>query len=124
MALEEFRFWSEVLWMNVRGKRYHPHERQALLDVLTPHSDVLIRLFGIDVPMLVGELDKILEKLTGGLGAAMLEFERFRDDTLDALTKLADRTGIADLDVLHAKVFEDPDLAARRDKVIGEIFRH
>src|SRR5580700_1103473 len=38
MELEEFRFRAEVHWLNIRGKRYQPHELQALLDVLTPHS--------------------------------------------------------------------------------------
>jgi hypothetical protein len=36
MGLEEFRFQTETLWVNIRGKRYHVHERQALLDILAP----------------------------------------------------------------------------------------
>jgi hypothetical protein len=31
MQLEEFRFRGETLWLNIRGKRYQLHERQALL---------------------------------------------------------------------------------------------
>ena len=62
MELEEFRFRAEGLWMNIRGKRDQPHETQALLDLLTAHSDVLIRLFGIDAPTLVRELGKVLAK--------------------------------------------------------------
>ena len=45
MGLEEFRFRAETIWINVRGKRYQPHELQALTDVLSPHSDVLVRVF-------------------------------------------------------------------------------
>jgi preprotein translocase subunit SecA len=30
MQLEEFRFRAETLWLNIRGKRYQLHERQAL----------------------------------------------------------------------------------------------
>ncbi|MBI4382772.1 MAG: preprotein translocase subunit SecA [Nitrospinae bacterium] len=122
MELEEFRFRAESLWMIVRGKRYTPHERQALLDVLTPHSDVLFCLFGIDAPTLVAELDKILAKLTRGLHDALMDMEHFRNDTIDRASKLSEKTDIADLDVLRDKIFEDPELAVRRDKVTGEIF--
>jgi hypothetical protein len=34
MDLEEFRYQSELLWLNVRGKRYQNHEKQALSDIL------------------------------------------------------------------------------------------
>ena len=78
MELEEFRMRAEVLWLNIRGKRYHVHERQALLDILAPHSDVLIRLFGIDSTSLVDELDKILAKLTLGLADSVLGVKRRR----------------------------------------------
>jgi hypothetical protein len=64
MELEDFRMRAETLWMNIRGKRYHAHERQALLDVLSPHSDVLLRLYGINAEQLVNELNKLLVKLT------------------------------------------------------------
>lgn len=37
MELEEFRFRAESMWMHVRGKRYQPHERIALSDLLAPH---------------------------------------------------------------------------------------
>jgi len=70
MELEEFRFRAEILWLNIRGKRYQPHERQALLDILAPHSDILVKLFGIDAAALVDELDKVLAKLTRGLAEA------------------------------------------------------
>ena len=62
LELEEFRFRAEILWMNIRGKRYQLHERQALLDILAPHSDILLKLFGIDAPALVDELNKVLTK--------------------------------------------------------------
>ena len=58
MALETFRFRAETLWLNIRGKHYHNHERQALLDILAPHSDILVNLFGIDTATFVGELNR------------------------------------------------------------------
>ena len=59
MELEEFRFRAETLWMNVRGERYQSHQEQALLEILTPHSDALVRLFDVDARTLVTELGRI-----------------------------------------------------------------
>jgi preprotein translocase subunit SecA len=122
MELEEFRMRAEVLWLNIRGKRYHVHERQALLDILTPHSDVLLRLFGIDSVSIVNELDKILAKLTRGLADSIQELNTFRDDTLDRLEKVAGEHEGLDFDALRDKVFEDKDLAKRREAVSGQLF--
>ncbi len=113
---------AEALWLNIRGKRYQVHERQALLDVLAPHSDVLVRLFGIDAGTLVDELDKVLAKLMRGLADAMQGLAAFREDTLDRLKKLASDHADLNLDALTDKLFEDKDLAARREKVGGEVF--
>ena len=90
MALETFRFRAETLWLNIRGKRYHNHERQALLDILAPHSDILVNLFGIDAATFVGELDKVLAKLTHGLSEAMHEMTQFQDEVLSRLETLAE----------------------------------
>jgi preprotein translocase subunit SecA len=122
MELEEFRFRAEALWMNIRGKRYQAHERQALLDVLSPHSDILVKLFNIDAPALVGEFDKILAKLTRGLADAVPEFRQFQTDTLDRLDAFARNHDALSVDALMEKVFEDKDLAARGSRVMGEVF--
>ena len=120
--LEEFRVRAEMLWLNIRGKRYHVHERQALLDVLAPHSDILVKLFGIDAGTLVNELDKVLAKLTRGLADAMQGLAALRDDALGRLEKLAGEHAELKLEELRDKLFEDKDLAARREKVGGELF--
>ncbi len=122
MGLEEFRFRAEIFWVNVRGKRYQIHERQALIDVLTPHSEVLVRQFGLDVSGLVSALDKILAKLTHGLGDAFQEMEALRAETSERLAKLAAKSGSVDIGKLRDKLFEDSDLASRRDRVVGEMF--
>ena len=122
MELEEFRFRAETLWMNVRGERYHVHERQALEDVISPHSDVLLRLFGIDSQTLVAGLDRMLRKLTAGLHDSLLGLEQFREDVLTRLSKLAVEQPDAELDRLRAKTFEDPSLSARREQIGGELF--
>lgn len=122
MGMEEFRVRAETLWMNVRGVRYQTHERQALIDILAPHSDVLGRLFGIDAPTLVGELDKILMKASRGLQDAFTDFKQLQDETSERLLQLSKETSITDLDVLQDKMLEDPQLCAMRDKVAGEMF--
>jgi preprotein translocase subunit SecA len=122
MDLEAFRVRAEMLWLNVRGKRYQVHERQALLDILAPHSDVLVKLFGIDSAGLVDELDKVLAKLTRGAVNAMEELVAFRDDTLDRLEELAEEHTELNLEALRDKLFDDKELAARREKVGGELF--
>ncbi|WP_419316818.1 hypothetical protein ACN2C7_10185 [Caulobacter sp. ErkDOM-E] len=122
LHLEEFRFRAEVLWTNVRGKRYHVHEMQALLDVLAPHSDELVKLFGIDAQGLVDEVDKLLIKLTHGLQETMLGFDNFRDHTLDRFTQLAEAAPEADIEGLRRQVFEDPDLAKERETVMANLF--
>lgn len=121
MEMEGFRVRAETLWMNVRGVRYQAHEQQALIDILAPHSDVLDRLFGIDAPTLVGELDKILMKATRGLQDAFTDFKQLQDKTSERLLHLSKETSITDPDVLRDKIFEDPQLCALRDRVTGEM---
>jgi len=122
MDLEALRVRTEVFWINVRGQRYHVHERQALLDILVPHSAVLMRLFGMDAYALVSELDKILAKLTFGLHDSLQEMESLQEATLTRVAKLVEESPSRNIDELRDKVFEDPDLASRREKVVGEMF--
>jgi preprotein translocase subunit SecA len=122
MELEEFRFRAEVLWMNIRGKRYQAHEREALLDVLAPHSDILVKLFGIDAAAVVGEFDKLLAELTSGLADAASELRRFQMDTVDRLEMLARNHEALGVEALIEKAFEDQDLVARGSTVMGEVF--
>lgn len=120
MDVEELRFLTEVFWMNVRGKRYHPHESKALIEILKPHSDVLVRLFDIDTPTLVGELEKILNKLTFGLNDLFSKLQQFLEETLQRLKHLDKASSESD-DELLDKVFADEDLARRRDEIFGEL---
>jgi preprotein translocase subunit SecA len=122
VALEEFRNRAEVIWMNIRGERYQCHEKQALEDILLPHSDVLLQLFGIDAQTLIDEFDKILAKLSHGLMDMMVELESFRADTLNRMEELAKEPEIVDIETLRDKVFEDSTLEARRQRVEGELF--
>ncbi len=122
MELEGFRVRAEMLWLNIRGKRYHVHEKQALLDILSPHSDVLLRLFGIDGVTLVNELDKVLTKLTGGLAEVASDMVAFREKTLDQAEKLAEQYPELEVNELFAKAFEDHELSSLREKVAAGLF--
>ncbi len=119
MRLEEFRFRAETLWLNIRGKRYQLHERQALLDVLAPHSDVLSKLFGLDAAALATEFDKILTRLTHGLMDIATDMKQLHAKSMERLDELAAKHEELEFEALMAKVFEDPDLAARRDRFAG-----
>lgn len=122
MEMEQFRFRAETFWMNVRGKRYHVHELQALTDVLSPHSDVLTRLFGIDVPTLIAEAEKILAKLTRGLGDMFSAMHDLQQETLLRVAGLGKETRTSDIGELTGRVFRDDlDLSARRDQIAGEL---
>lgn len=122
MQLEEFRFRAETLWLNIRGKRYQLHERQALLDVLAPHSDVLLKLFGLDAAALANEFDKILTRLTRGLVDIATDMKELHAKSMLRLDELAAKHEDLDFHALMAKVFEDRDLAAQRDRFAGAMF--
>lgn len=120
--LEEFRFRAEVLWTNVRGKRFHVHEHDALLDLVAPHSDELEKLFGITAQDLVTEVDKLLEKSTRGLIEIFVGLEDFRDRTLARFEILAKERPELGLDALRNAVFEDDALSEERSTVMNNMF--
>lgn len=122
MELEEFRFRAETLWLNIRGKRYQLHERQALLDVLAPHSDILLKLFGLDAAALAAEFDKILTRLTHGLMDIARDMKELHAKSMARLDELAAKHQDLDFEALMAKVFEDGGLAAQRDRFAGAMF--
>ena len=122
MHLEEFRFRAETLWLNIRGKRYQLHEQQALLDVLAPHSDILLKLFGLDAAALAAEFGKILTRLTHGLMDIATDMKELHAKSMARLDELAAKHQDLDFEALTAKAFEDRDLAAQRDRFAGAMF--
>jgi preprotein translocase subunit SecA len=121
MALEEFRFRAECMWMHVRGKRYLPHERIALAELVAPHSEIFVKLFGINVPTLIDGLGKILDKLTRGAGDSMLALKQLHEDSKPHIEMLASMPEIESVEAFFEKLWSDPTLAARRDAVMGEV---
>jgi len=122
MALEEFRVHAEIFWMNVRGNRYSAHEIPALLDILTPHSDIFIRLFGVDAQMIVAGLGEILNKLTHGPHEVISDMKCLHADAMERLQIIVNETGITDIKKLNNILFEDKYFSDRRDKAAGEFF--
>ncbi len=122
MELEEFRFRAEGMWMHVRGKRYQPHERVALAELLAPHSDILTRLFGMSANEIAGELDKILQKLSGGAAQSVLALKKFHEDSVPKMDAIVASGEAGTPEELMAKLFEDPALAAQGRAAIGEAF--
>lgn len=122
MDLEDFRVRAELLWMNIRGKRYHVHERQALLDILQPHSDILVELYGIGADMIVDGLDNILSKLTKGFSQSFKDLNTFREEFFQRLEAQISSSQVSSTAMARDKVFEDLEFAQQRDKIMGELF--
>jgi len=122
MELEEFRFKAETLWMHVRGKRYQNYELQALEELLSPHSDELVKLFGIDAASLVAECGKIQHKLTAGAGEAMLALKKLHEDSIPVMEEVIASGEVRSVSELRARLWDDPTLVARRDAAVGEAF--
>ena len=89
---------------------------RALLDVLAPHSDILLKLFGLDAAALSAEFNKILTRLTHGLLDIATDMKELHAKSMARLDELAVKHEDLEFDVLMAKVFEDPELAAQRDR--------
>lgn len=119
---EEFRFRAELIWMNVRGERYQVHEEQALLELLEPHSDVLIQLYGVGAKALVQELGKLLRTHVRGLHDAILELDQFREDVMERMSEVITQGKAQTMAAAQQEVFTDPEFSRRRDKIGGELF--
>lgn len=66
LGIEEFKIITEILWINVRGKRYDYFQIIALEELLEPHSDVLERNFNINSASLVSEFSNAFQKFKIG----------------------------------------------------------
>ncbi|RYF04366.1 MAG: hypothetical protein EOO77_29770, partial [Oxalobacteraceae bacterium] len=122
MDLEEFRFKAETLWMHVRGKRYQNYELVALEEILAPHAEVLVKLFGIDAASLVTECGKIQHKLTAGAGEAMSALKKLHEESIPVLDEAIASGNLRSMGELHERLWRDPTVVARRDAAMGEVF--
>ncbi len=84
---EEFQFKAQLLWCNVRGRRYQIHEPAYLEDMFLPHAGVLQELFGISGEQFVTEIKKIWQVLSFGIQDLFDDLKQLQRDTIDAVDK-------------------------------------
>lgn len=114
----DFQLAAELHWLGVRGCRYQVHQREALITLLEPQSDEIFRLFGLTARSLADELEKISMKLIRGLGDAFHGLDSLREEAVEAFSEPLDDPLQALRDFFEAR----PELAERKDRVLGEIF--
>ena len=122
MDVEEFFFKAQVLWCNVRGRRYQIHEPEYLRQMFLPHSDVLLELFGISGETFVNELAKIWHAHSFGLGDALGSLDDFRQDVLRVTQERIEAGNLLpreDFQKLMHRVVEEEGWTNRRDEVFG-----
>ena len=88
IGFEGFYYKAQMYWCNIRGHRYLFHEEEHFRDLVSPHSDILNKLFGITAEQLITEISKIQHALTMGMIEAGLELKEFQKVTMDALDPL------------------------------------
>jgi hypothetical protein len=118
-ALVEFQYRAEIMWMNVRGSRYQAHEYEALLDLLTPHSDVLVELFGIDAVTLAGNLQRILDRLTKGLADLFADMKSFENESRQRMEELISTGLYSNLEEVRREIFKDQAFSDRSSELAG-----
>lgn len=118
--LDEFQVQAEMLWVHVRGVRYSFHEKTALLEILEPHSDILLQLFGVDACTLVGELGKILHKLIFGIDDVLKELNDFHKDFIVKVSEIG--VGYDDFETAVQLVTKSTDFAERAKPINDELF--
>jgi hypothetical protein len=71
---EEFYVRALGMWCNVTGHRYHFQEIDYLRALISPHSELFQRLWGINAEGMLRGFREILHALTRGLGEAIERF--------------------------------------------------
>jgi hypothetical protein len=102
---DEFYFKAQMMWCNVRGKRYVPHEIPFYRDVLSPHDNVLKEIYDIGVEEILGSLQNIQDSATRGIPQATIDFNEFRRLTLDKLDEKL--KGLAHFPQLPRRITKD-----------------
>lgn len=118
-ALEEFRFQSEMFWVNIRGKRYQLHDPVAIEEQLEPHDAVIQELFGVSSAVLLDGLHKVWRSLTFGLGDAADVMVEFQSETRKALARVSSQPAGAETEADWKEIYKDEKLAALGQKMAG-----
>jgi hypothetical protein len=117
---EEFYVRALGMWCNVTGHRYHFQEIDYLRELISPHSEVFQRLWGIDAEGMLRGFGGILHALTRGLGEAIERFAEGEAAVHKAKTEGGDAAAEAALESLHG---DDSFKDAFRRLFGAELFR-
>ena len=70
---------SQMLYL-VRGKRYQIFQLEPVRNLLPPHSDVLIELFGVSAEQIIDGLERLEYSLSQGLADSWMDLEKKYDE--------------------------------------------
>jgi hypothetical protein len=102
---------SQMLYL-VRGNRYQAFELEPLKNLLPPHNDVLVELFGVTAVQIIEGLEKLEYSMSQGLGDAWMDMGKKFDELFETVDlETASEEAIEDVrDVMNPIV----------EKVFGE----
>ena len=75
---------SQMLYL-VRGNRYQVFELEPLKNLLPPHNDVLIELFGVTADQIIEGLEKLEYSMSQGLGDAWMDMGKKFDELFETV---------------------------------------
>lgn len=87
---DSFIAHAQLHWCYVRGKRYLVHDIPSLKMLLSPHSELLHRNFGVSAEQIIDNLERILMSLTWGPFDSAKAFIDFQKRTMTEINRRAD----------------------------------
>jgi hypothetical protein len=119
LEYEQFCHEAEQIWVNVRGTRYAVHDIQAVHDLLKPHDEMLVEIYGCNILKLVDNLKKIQYSLTHGIGKLMEDIENLREATLQKASQRSSDEPAVDVPELIARVIVEKGWQGLNDSILG-----
>jgi len=119
---EQFYYAAQVIWCNVRGHRYLFHEEEYLKDLLLPHSDILLELFGISAHQLIAELLKIQHALTRGISEAFVELKKIQEASLKGADSFLQKDSQCTFEEAVRRFVDENDWKESLEDLAGQVF--
>lgn len=95
---DDFYVEAQMLWANVRGRRYSIHNIPLLRSLLLLHDDIFKELFNISIDKFLDGIKKIQNALSYGLPDAYLELKKFHKKTVDIVAgRMSEVAAVDDL---------------------------
>lgn len=102
---------SQMLYL-VRGNRYQVFELEPLKNLLPPHNDVFVELFGVTANQIIEGLKKLEYSMSQGLAEALTDMGKKYDEFCESVDKGADPEAAIE----DARALTNPIA----DKIFGE----